>query len=85
MVQCCADGSPRKTSHDTDNFEDIEHQEHRSPRWKSGQQPTGARSNLSEAWRTRPIFKLLVVMTVAGAAIALATTFLGGGTNAARK
>lgn len=60
----------------TDNFEDHEHQE-----TVHGEEapPQGLRSsNLAEAWRTKPIFKLLVVMVVAGAAIAIGTTFFSG-------
>ena len=63
----------------TDNFEDSEHQE---TAHTEETQPTGARSNLAEAWRTRPIFKLLAVMIVAGALIAAASVFFSGGSKA---
>lgn len=63
------------TDNNNNNFEDIEHQETVHPDEGA---PAPTRSNLAEAWRTRPIFKLLVVMVVAGAAIAAGTTFFGG-------
>jgi intracellular multiplication protein IcmE len=63
------------TDDHNNNFEDIEHHD-TVPHEESP--TTGARSNLAEAWRTKPIFKLLVVMVVAGAAIAAGTTFFGG-------
>ncbi|MDP9126657.1 MAG: hypothetical protein M3N08_00150 [Pseudomonadota bacterium] len=59
----------------TDNFEDHEHQETVHPE----EQATGARSNLAEAWRTKPLFKLLAVMVVAGAAVAAGTAIFSGG------
>ncbi len=64
----------------TDNFEDLEHHDHEPG--MEPQQPVGKpgiRSNLAEAWRTRPLFKLLVVMVVAGASIAAIASFLSSG------
>ncbi len=53
----------------TNNLDDFE-----QPGLEAGGEPPpgqGIRSNLSHAWRTRPLFKLLVLMIVVGAIIAV--------------
>lgn len=44
----------------------------------------GMTSNLVEAWRSRPLFKLLVLMTVAGAVIAASISLFSGGQQASQ-
>ncbi len=41
-------------------------------------QPPGARANLAEAWRSRPLFKLVVLMTAVAAIVAAGMSFFGG-------
>ena len=53
----------------TNNLEDFE-----QPELESGGEPPssgGIKANLAHAWRTRPLFKLLVLMVVVGAIIAV--------------
>lgn len=40
--------------------------------------PKGARANLAEAWRSRPLFKLVVLMTAVAAVVAAGVSFFGG-------
>ncbi|MFY9288490.1 MAG: hypothetical protein WAO98_08305, partial [Alphaproteobacteria bacterium] len=42
--------------------------------------PRGMRSNLAEAWRSRPLFKLVVLMTAVAAIVAASVSFFSGGT-----
>ncbi|MDX2027374.1 MAG: TrbI/VirB10 family protein [Alphaproteobacteria bacterium] len=62
------------TDNNHDDFEhhDIEAHEEPAPR-------RDLRANLTEAWRTRPFFKLLVLMTVVGAVFAAGASFFSGG------
>lgn len=39
---------------------------------------SNARANLAEAWRTRPLFKLVVLMTAVAAIVAAGVSFFGG-------
>ena len=61
----------------TNNLEDFD-----QPGMESGgglpPPRSGFRANLSEAWRTRPLFKLFVLMTLAGALIAVSITLFSG-------
>jgi len=61
----------------TDNHNDFD-----QPEFENGENlppPSGFRGNLMEAWRTRPLFKLLALMTVVGAAIAVSISLFSGG------
>src|ERR1700733_2865337 len=53
----------------TNNLEDFEQPDLESG--GEGTPPSGMKANLSHAWRTRPLFKLLVIMIVVGALIAV--------------
>src|ERR1700727_961281 len=68
MAPWCAHGYCGKTIM-TNNLEDFEQPDLES----GGDTPpaTGIKANLSHAWRTRPLFKLLVLMIVAAAIIAV--------------
>lgn len=57
--------------------EDFSHQDHHE--MVEEQPPAGLGANLKNAWRTKPLFKLIVIMVVAGAVVAVISNFLGGG------
>lgn len=64
----------------TNNFDDFEHQED----LEQGIAPPKTRAetfkdNLTEAWRTKPLFKLMVLMIVVGAAVAASVSFFSSG------
>jgi len=59
----------------TDNLDEFDHEE-MDP--SAPPRPAGVRENLAEAWRTRPLFKLLVIMLVVGVAIAGALGVFSG-------
>lgn len=64
----------------TNNMDDFEHQED----MEQGLTPPKTRAesfkdNLAEAWRTKPLFKLMVLMIVVGAAVAASVSFFSSG------
>ena len=59
----------------TNNLEDFEQPDENGG---SLPPPRGVRANLSEAWRTRPLFKLFVLMIVVGAVIAVSISLFSG-------
>jgi len=63
----------------TNNLEDFEQPDLESG---GGLSPPGSgmRANLAQAWRTRPLFKLLVLMAVVGAIIAVSISLFSKGT-----
>lgn len=64
----------------TNNLDDFENQED----LEQGLSPPRTRAasfkdNLTEAWRTKPLFKLMVLMIVVGAAVAASVSFFSSG------
>jgi len=61
----------------TNNMDEFEHEE-LSAAETTGGRGGGARQNLADAWRSQPLFKLMVIMVVVGVAIAGALGVFSG-------
>ncbi|HUY67722.1 MAG TPA: TrbI/VirB10 family protein [Alphaproteobacteria bacterium] len=64
----------------TNNLEEFDQPE---PGEEQHEPPRGMMGNLAEAWRTRPLFKLIVLMTVIGGIIAASLGLFSGPTQTA--
>ncbi len=64
----------------TNNNDDFEHHD-LGPTEELPAPNGGLRSNLAEAWRSRPLFKLIVLMTAVAAIVAASVSFLSGGSS----
>ncbi len=62
----------------TNNLDDFDQPE-MEPNGSLEPPASGVRANLTQAWRTRPLFKLFVVMAVVGALIAVSITLFSSG------
>jgi intracellular multiplication protein IcmE len=62
----------------TNNLDDFDQPE-MEPNGGGLPPPQGMRANLTEAWRTRPLFKLFVLMALVGAVIAVSITLFSSG------
>ena len=62
----------------TDNFDEFEGHEHEQAGDEAVTPRVGVASNLAHAWRARPLFKLLVLMTAVGAVVAASVSLFSG-------
>src|ERR1700743_3602121 len=67
----------------TNNFEDENHDEFAEHDHENGGQDgerkaSGVTGNLVEAWRTKPMFKFMVLLAAVFAVVVAAVNFLGG-------
>ncbi|HEU0117590.1 MAG TPA: TrbI/VirB10 family protein [Alphaproteobacteria bacterium] len=66
----------------TNNNDDFEQHEHDfNPTEELAPPQGGMKANLAEAWRSRPLFKLIVLMIAVAAIVAASVSFFGGSSN----